>query len=449
VRITLPPDLRRGTYVVTWHVISADSHPVVGSSIFHVGAPSSTTAPPTIHAPHGVTPVRTIGTAGIYGAALVAIGAGWFGHRWGSGRVDRLATRTSLAGLDIVVAVFVVRVVELEGSWNALGDIGAFGRVLDGPIGLSSLLLVVALMVVAAAPALGRAHRAIWAVGAGLVVAGFLAEGHTRSASPRWLLWGADALHMAAGSIWLGGLAALAVCWRTASGPERRTNALDVSAHAIWAVAGVTAGGVAMAIAIAPDARSLVTTRWGAVIITKVVLVAALVGFGWFNRSRVLPRLDRAPHDAERAAAVLRRTLRAELALFVVLLVATATLVASSPSSATAAPVSTPVSATEPLGSGTGTVRFELSPGARGYNDLYLTISDAKGEPLELIWDPTVEIDAPDLGIGPIQLVAHALGDGLYHVPVEIPLAGAWRFTVDARTGTFESGTATITTTID
>ena len=41
VRIKLPADLPPGSYVVTWRVISADSHPVGSSFTFTVGAASA------------------------------------------------------------------------------------------------------------------------------------------------------------------------------------------------------------------------------------------------------------------------------------------------------------------------------------------------------------------------------------------------------------------------
>ena len=40
VAISLPSDLPRGTYVVAWRVISADSHPVHGAFVFSVGTAS-------------------------------------------------------------------------------------------------------------------------------------------------------------------------------------------------------------------------------------------------------------------------------------------------------------------------------------------------------------------------------------------------------------------------
>ena len=39
--LRLPPGLARGTYVVAWRVVSADSHPVSGAFSFCIGAPSA------------------------------------------------------------------------------------------------------------------------------------------------------------------------------------------------------------------------------------------------------------------------------------------------------------------------------------------------------------------------------------------------------------------------
>ena len=39
VRVQLAQHLARGTYTVTWRVVSVDGHPVSGAFVFHVGAP--------------------------------------------------------------------------------------------------------------------------------------------------------------------------------------------------------------------------------------------------------------------------------------------------------------------------------------------------------------------------------------------------------------------------
>lgn len=42
ITVGLLPGLGHGTYTVSWHVVSADSHRVQGAFTFSVGAPSST-----------------------------------------------------------------------------------------------------------------------------------------------------------------------------------------------------------------------------------------------------------------------------------------------------------------------------------------------------------------------------------------------------------------------
>ncbi|MER8005423.1 copper resistance protein CopC [Streptomyces sp. NPDC094149] len=62
-RVTLPADLARGTYVVAWRAVSADSHPVSGAFTFSVGKPSATVA----RVDSG--PVENPATAGLYNIA--------------------------------------------------------------------------------------------------------------------------------------------------------------------------------------------------------------------------------------------------------------------------------------------------------------------------------------------------------------------------------------------
>jgi nitrogen fixation protein FixH len=48
-----------------------------------------------------------------------------------------------------------------------------------------------------------------------------------------------------------------------------------------------------------------------------------------------------------------------------------------------------------------------------------------------------------------LELLPEELGDGSYRAVVDLAIPGRWEITVQARTGTFESGRATIEVTID
>jgi putative copper export protein len=158
--------------------------------------------------------------------------------------------------------------------------------------------------------AMGLARRPglalLFAAGA-LVVSG--AAGHPAAISPVWAV-PAKALHLLAGAAWLGGL-----LWLLATGLAAREagdvapferEAARVSAVALGAVVVVALSGVAQALLFLPSPRDLVRSAYGALVLAKAAGLLALVGFGAYHRSRVLPRLAR-PGVAGGFAVTLRR----------------------------------------------------------------------------------------------------------------------------------------------
>ncbi len=72
-----------------------------------------------------------------------------------------------------------------------------------------------------------------------------------------------------------------------------------------------------------------------------------------------------------------------------------------------------------------------------------LTLSADDGGPLAVVEPPTVELREETRGIGPLALDPQDIGNSTYHAVADIPFAGTWEITVDARTSTFDSGLAT------
>lgn len=456
LRYTLPADLAEGTYVVSWHVISADSHPVAGSSIFHVGAPSATAAVvPTVGgAPRGHAPAQAVVTAAVWGAALVAVGAGWFARRWSppvSVAVERLVVASAVVGVVALVGVAALRVVHLGGRWDAVGDPSVVSGALDGPVGWSLVLLAGGLAAQVVAVRARGARFGVWVVGAALVVGGAVVEGHTRTATPAWLVVLGDVAHVSAAAVWLGGVAALAFAWSHATAGRRPALVADVSLHAVVAVAVVAVGGMAMAVAIAPDFGALIDSRWGRAVLVKVALTAVLVAIGWHHRYRLLPRLSGSGGDAAPVATATRTSVRRELGVFAAVLVATGVVVANSPDgggrSVGTDPAETSTSYTDTvlLSTGVGSVTFVLTPLAVGANDVFVQLEDTDGRPLETLFTPTLRLAEETQGVAPVQLVLDELGEGAHHVSVYVPFPGDWTVTVLARTSTFEVGEAAIT----
>ena len=145
------------------------------------------------------------------------------------------------------------------------------------------------------------------------------AAGHAGQTSPRGLSLFLDWLHLASGSVWIGGLIGLLVLWFTLS-PARRVAGLSVcvprfSNVALPSVLVLLATGIGATIIHMPTVDALWKTGYGQAIIVKIGILTAAIGLASINRLRSKPRLIAARGDPEQgapAARLLRRTLAGE-----------------------------------------------------------------------------------------------------------------------------------------
>src|SRR5262249_20240086 len=124
-----------------------------------------------------------------------------------------------------------------------------------------------------------------------------------------------DVVHVAAASVWLGGLLALGLALR--NGGERGPLLRRFSNIAFISVGVLAITGVIRALAELKSVRQLWSPGYGRLLIVKTALLVVLVALGWVNRYRLVPRLQ---------VIALRRNIVAELVLFGALIVAVALL---------------------------------------------------------------------------------------------------------------------------
>jgi copper transport protein len=270
--------------------------------------------------------------------------------------------------------------------------------------------------------------------------------GHASTQRPVGLLLPANLVHVAAMSLWLGGLVALVAVLPTATrrlaSPDRtRLLAATLARFSPLALAAVIAllvTGVIQALVEVRTVAHLFDTAFGRCVLVKIVLLLALIGLGAYNRRRSVPRLRARAEQGARpghAGLLLRRALRAEVALIAVVLAVTAALSAYPPSITVAGG---PVSRTATVGP--AQLQMTVDPARVGANQVHLYLIDPRSGAQ---FDGAKEVDVDALqaakGIGPLHEQASKAGPGHYVVPdALLGVPGTWTLWVTVRVSDFD-----------
>ncbi|WBB98050.1 copper resistance protein CopC [Solwaraspora sp. WMMA2080] len=473
VVIDLPTGLADGTYVVSWRVVSADSHPVAGGFSFAIGAPTAgSVAIPVTEPDLALRVLRPATEALLYVGVLGGTGLAVFGLSFLPIPARRRQLPT-VVGLGVVALVAVAVMPPVTTAWQDAADVGA----LAGPapwrtgylsdLGLAAALTAAGVLAVLVGARLGSggagaarrpAGVAVFA-GAGLALGASALVGHTRSFGPAWLTLGSDLLHLVTAAVWLGGILGLGHLLSrrtdTPSATQRAGVVAAFSQTAALLVALLAVAGVLLGWRIVGSWSALLGTTYGLVLLGKVAAVAVLVGIAGWNRYLLVPRTRR-PDTEAAALRSLRRTVRAEAVLLVGVLAVTGVLVTRDPTnrasetdnaatgSADGRTSSVEQAVVADAALGDGRVQIRITPGATGINALELALFDVAGQPLEPVTPPTVTVTLPEAGVGPLERRLAQTGPGSYEAVADFPLPGSWEVTVNARTSRFDSPIAII-----
>jgi copper transport protein len=324
--------LGEGWYLVFWRAISADGHPVRGAFTFAVG-PNPGPAPQFVIPPLGetaATPLLVTARWVVFLSLMAAVGlfclrvfvarplgAAGLSLRatsWAFGLAVAVALVATPVYLQAATAQFALRSVSDLSGVVPLMRSSAFGR------GYVDLELVLALFAAAAAIAIfldrpDRPRRSVAellaltgatvAAAAVLVVPGL--SGHPAQTAPRGLALALDWLHLASGSVWVGGLVGLLVIWLTLPAGRRTSGMATVvprfSRVAFLSVMLLIASGTAAAVLHLPTLASLWQTSYGRALVVKIALLAVAMLLAAVNLARNRPRLEAASSERERARA--------------------------------------------------------------------------------------------------------------------------------------------------
>ena len=347
---SLQNGLPTGTYVASYRVISADSHPVKGAIVFAVGDASAT----------GVNVNALTGGGGqdrsfellgavsrflAYAGALTAAGLGFFlvfVHDGGAdGRpLARIVRGTALLGaLGAMGATAAQAALATGRGWDAVFDVGVVHQVLLESLGWANLVLLAGLVLVLASLEARRrgTHQALAFCGGMAVSLSFVLSGHSTTAPDRWIAIGSNGVHVIAAAVWLGGLIGLVVVLvvRTRAArldaeaePEVATplspdapirpvavgttlmvseqpitraaierlrgTALIVARFSTVALVSVIALGLAggvLAWVELGSLRALTSTTYGQLVLVKIAIVLVIAALAAYNRLRLVPEI--------------------------------------------------------------------------------------------------------------------------------------------------------------
>ena len=314
---SLPRGLTRGRYVVSWRVVSADTHVVHGSFAFGVGIAASAAVPEaeSMYDP-SAAPAAVLRWLALYGT-LVACGTLAFEAAVARGTVQTMrgvsARCRTLAKLGLVVALVVAapalavqtlaesggRPGALASSMLSTGSATTWGHAWS--------LRVIALVALLATSLRKRDLPVPFTLVVSIVaLVSFSLSSHAMGgASPRLETGNviADLFHLAGAALWVGGLTSFVV---TLPLVTLRSALAAFSPLAVAAVLAIVLSGTYASIVHVGTFQALFDSAYGRIVVAKIALLIPLLVLGARNlaRGRDLASVGNAARDLRIEAAL-------------------------------------------------------------------------------------------------------------------------------------------------
>jgi copper transport protein len=465
VNVTIPvaEEFDIGTYLVSFRVISQDSHPVAGAVTYSVGAPSDPPAvpvdedvvDPTVNAALSIN--KYLGYAGL---VLLVGPAFMLALLW-----PRRLSRTGPARL-VWIGAGLIAVSTLVGLWlqvphssgGALleGSAADLREVFASPYGTAH---IVRLGVLISAGLLlrpllaGTASRSdlLLLVGLGIIGMGtWPVAGHPIASPAPIVSVVAGTAHVAAAAMWIGGLVVLVgLLLRRANERELGVILPEWSRWAANAVIVLLLAGLIQAAfetGVFDSADALFTTSYGQLLLVKLGLVAVVIAVAGYSRRLVRTRLGPSRPGAMRMAVGI------EAAVLAGVLAMSAVLVQTTPGRTEVEATELAASASSDFVATLDSELFSLDvivePAERGSNGVHLTAytpGDRAPQPVEE-WRATAAL--PAAGIEPIEIPLLELTDNHATGEVTLPTPGDWQLRFTLRTSEVDQATVEATVTV-
>ncbi|WP_148449254.1 copper resistance protein CopC [Paenibacillus tuaregi] len=437
----LKKNLPDGIYTVSWRVVSADGHAISGVIPFIVG--SGGTAP-VQEADSGAKALPGLDQTLIrwlqYTGLSLYLGTLFFHlfllpkakrkESYNLGRSQAaIIVSFVLTFLGVVLSLPLQAKLDAGVTWSEVWSNNVLGEALRyssfGSIWWTQvlLLLVLAGLTYALIPKWSQGEKPVFAgLALGTILCMFVAKafmGHAAAAELESVAIGADFIHLAAASLWLGGLLALAFLLPAYGAGEPDTAARKqlywgtirrfsvTGAVCVLLVLGTGLYGIKI---YTPTLSSLFTSIYGQVLLAKIVLFIVMLVFALtgFLRGRRMNRELGPAVWIEFSAGIVTLVLAAILSNLPTAL--------SNPG---------PVHLEDKTRSG-HTVMIDISPNIMGKNEFKVTVQDPDGKPVNGIEATSLKLTSLEMEMGTLEInmpgnTSPVIKDDL------ITMAGRWQ----------------------
>jgi copper transport protein len=431
-----------GVYTVVWQVLSAvDGHVTSGAFPFAVGSVDAAVLAAAEQASQQVRVSLSEVAARwlLYLSATALTGGTLFmlavwqpayrvvkqavGREWVDPTPWRRLARLTLVGLLVANILGLLAQagkatgVDLAAPWGeAVGDV--LFRTRYGALWIARLTLAIALVGLAAITRQRPQRWITFGLSLGVLLTISLGSHAAAETRPLWPVV-SDWVHLAAASVWVGGLLHFALgLWSlrrppAGQGPYTRLVAQLLprfSTLALLSVGALTLTGLYASLARVGSLDALTSTFYGRTLIVKLALALVMVALGAVNLLLVTPRVKRAAGRAEGQASLVARfrvSVTSEIALGALLLLSVG-LLTSTPPARAVINVLTASGAADDL-----QLDLTITPGRVGVNTFTLSVAHS-GQPLDDVREAALRFTPTRANVPPSEAALTAQGNGEY-----------------------------------
>ncbi|AJZ75903.1 virginiamycin B lyase family protein [Candidatus Nitrosotenuis cloacae] len=455
--VTTPP-LQDGVYTVSTKVLSKiDGHLVPYAFVFGVGdvelpPPPQVTIDQEIYFPEAAARFPGIvGQVIVLGAAIstLLIWRGAKNKTWIKENSEfqkffhaKFSTITGIALFAVFasnILMLAIQTIRLQVSASDVIET-SFGMVWLIRMGLTVILLAVWFLLENKSAA--STKKQLLVLGLSLILIGTTtAIGHGAASEQIYAII-IDYIHNLIASVWIGGIiffgfVLLPAFTKLDDSKKELASLLMIprfSSVIIVSLGIVIITGPTLLWLLEDDVSLLSQSYYGLMIIAKIAIGSAMVALGGYNQFRIQRMAEKSLNSGITVQKKLKRSLRTEAVLGIVLLGIVALLTNSS------LPASQGEEAKSQIPDGFNTLAFSesskfaisITPLKSGTNKIFVSAQDSEGNPLDDIAEIKAKVSNPQKNIPPIEIPLVRSGDK-YEGEITFGFSGSWSIEIDTQ----------------